>query len=242
VKKYFNFIWQERFAYIFAYVPKVACTNWKCVLRHQIGASDYLNPRLAHDREQSGLTFLSEEPRAHELLADPLLAKYAIVREPFSRALSAYLDKIEPFARDSTQPEQAIHFYRMFESIENFSRDHLPEDEGATFYAFLRWIRDSGDQIAANEHWLPQTELLQWGSVEFDFVGRFENLREDSSLLLKLIASKVQFPTREAVLFPPTEATRKRSSYYTERELEVVRDVFAADFDAFGYSRDWATA
>jgi hypothetical protein len=92
VKKYFNFIWQERFAYIFAYVPKVACTNWKCVLRHQIGASDYLNPRLAHDREQSGLTFLSEEPRAHELLADPLLAKYAIVREPFSRALSAYLD------------------------------------------------------------------------------------------------------------------------------------------------------
>ncbi|MFT4851511.1 MAG: hypothetical protein ACI83B_004077 [Sediminicola sp.] len=46
----------EKQSFIFVYNPKVACTNWKCILRYINGhKEDYLSARIAHNKELSGL-------------------------------------------------------------------------------------------------------------------------------------------------------------------------------------------
>jgi hypothetical protein len=56
VKEFFNFIYMEKQSFIFVYNPKVACTNWKCILRYINGhKEDYLSARIAHNKELSGL-------------------------------------------------------------------------------------------------------------------------------------------------------------------------------------------
>lgn len=47
---YKNFIYDEARGFVFAYVPKVACTNWKSLLRFMAGEKDWLDNRRAHDK------------------------------------------------------------------------------------------------------------------------------------------------------------------------------------------------
>ena len=58
--KYYNFIVNNDKKIVFAYVPKVACSNWKSIMRYLAGFSDYLDLTLAHDRSKSGLKYLSD--------------------------------------------------------------------------------------------------------------------------------------------------------------------------------------
>ena len=44
---YRNFIYNAERGFVFAYVPKVACTNWKSLLRYMAGHDDWLDNKLS---------------------------------------------------------------------------------------------------------------------------------------------------------------------------------------------------
>lgn len=233
---YKNFIYNAEWSFVFAYVPKVACTNWKAVLRRLNGAEDWLDPQLAHDEERNGLTYLEPNPHLTGGGLPEGAARYAMVRDPYERALSAYLNKVEQ-RLESVENEPFGFWDQVILEIESFRSEVLGDDAfpAMSFEVFLRWLRDSGAWKTQDEHWASQTRLLCVPTVSFDFIGRFENFHEDSAKLLALMDADVSLPSQNEIRFAPTHARARFEAYYTSACCELVEEIYAADFDNFGY-------
>lgn len=234
-----NFIFDDRRRFIFAFVPKVACTNWKAILRHMAGHHDYLNNRLAHDRKSSGLHYLDLTGPESALLDDPKVPRYSFVRDPYARALSAYLNKIESRIPRLGSSDTSDHFLKVTREIDAFRRDRLGQDSypAIDFEVFLLFLTFSGSPFRRDEHWQSQTSLLAWPHVRFDFIGRFENLVADSSEILRRMGCDVPFPTQKQVSFPATGAVDLLTSYLTPACAQLIEQLYPADFDNFAYQR-----
>lgn len=233
MKPFNNLIFNEERSFVFAYLPKVACTNWKCLLRRASGAEDWLDTALAHDPTKSGLRYVDpglEDDR--NLLASSAVAKYTMVRNPYTRILSAYLNKIE--SRKSRKIRKRDGF---FDSL-FFEVDTWRTSQGIReldFGAFLRWLQQSESSLARNEHFAPQTDLLRSDTISYDLIGRFEAIERDSSVLLRAMGMDVRFPSQEDVRFPATRAETKLQAHYGDAEREIVADLYASDFLTLGY-------
>ncbi|MFT4851069.1 MAG: hypothetical protein ACI83B_003633 [Sediminicola sp.] len=238
MKDYFNFIYMEKQNFIFAYNPKVACTNWKSIMRYLNGGDDYLSAALAHDRTRSGLTFLSEIGEPLKYLQDPKVPKYAFVRNPYSRVLSAYLNKIEPYVLGSRGAgDDNTYFYKVFCEIDNYRLENLIEIQKVNFYCFLSWLANVENFHTANEHWRPQVELLRVKDVDFDFVGKLENIIQDAPELLNKMGCDITFPSQKDVRFAPTKANEKLDNYYKKQERQLVEMIYQEDFVFFSYDK-----
>ncbi|WP_285164740.1 sulfotransferase family protein [Shewanella goraebulensis] len=236
MKDFFNFIYMEKQSFIFAYNPKVACTNWKCIMRYLNGAEDYLKPALAHNRVESGLSFVSDQANPIGLIDDNSIPKYAFVRNPYTRILSAYLNKIEPYAEGVRGlNDDNSYFYKVFTEVDEYRCKELPLESKVNFYCFLSWLTNVNDVHTRNEHWLPQVELLKVDRVDYTFIGKLENLVKDAPTLLQNIGCDIDFPSQKKVSFAPTNATSKIEKYYTEQEFKLVSALYLPDFKSFGY-------
>ena len=236
---YKNFIYMEQHGFIFAYVPKVACTNWKSLLRYMAGHEDWLDNKLAHDKVQGGLRYLDLEGPDAALLEDLGIRKYAMVRDPYSRILSAYLNKVEYRLPVKLKAPGEDHFDMVVREIDRFRREELGEASypEITFEVFLRWLMDSGSPFADDEHWAPQAVLLRQPGVDFDILGRFESLNEDSSCILEAMGCDQHFPSQKDVKFAPTGAQFKVDRYFTQTTYTLVEEIMSSDFEAFDYDR-----
>lgn len=237
--RYRNFIHDAGAGVVFAYVPKVACTNWKAVMRHMAGHADYLDNRLAHDRVHGGLTFLDpDDPADRQLLEAPGIRRYAFVRDPISRVLSAYLNKVASRLPLGPETPDEEHFRRIARRIETFRAARLdPQAHPAVDFAvFLLWLRDSGDYFCGDEHWQTQTRLLRAPHIRFDILGRFERLDTDAATVLRQMGCTIPFPTQSDVKFSPTGATQKVAQHVGPREAALLAGIYREDFENFGYS------
>ncbi|SHH43279.1 chondroitin 4-sulfotransferase 11/chondroitin 4-sulfotransferase 13/dermatan 4-sulfotransferase 1 [Marisediminitalea aggregata] len=228
-----NFIYLEAQKFIFAYVPKVACTNWKCIFRYMNGAEDYLDSGLAHDREKSGLTYLSNEENAHVILNDPNIKKFTFVRDPYSRILSAYRNKVEPFNASKGSMYAHDFWFKVYSQIKN----EAASGDKVTFTNFLDWLLSSEHWFAKNEHWCPQSDIVHPKAVSFDFVGKFENIQNDAAHILSEIGCDLEFPTQQQVKFPGTNATSLVEKYYKTEDYAKANELFAEDFVNFNYEQ-----
>jgi hypothetical protein len=230
-----QFIFMEKNSFVFVYVPKVACTNWKALLRHLSGFPDYLDSSLAHDKRKNGLVYLSDVAEWKEILADPGIAKYSFVRNPYTRILSAYLNKFEPLTRGDGAWLGA-HFRAVYQTIGEYRRSAGHCDTSVSFEAFLDWLAHSGHPYVDDEHWVPQSRILSQDTISYDFVGRFERLKTDAAILMHRMKCEVPFPTQESLDFPATNSTQRLAAYYADREVALARKIYAADFQSLGYS------
>ncbi len=232
-----NFIQIPHRAAVFAYVPKVACTNWKSVFRHMAGATDYLDAGKAHDRARSGLVHLDQLPsaEAQRLLQAPDVARYTFVRNPYTRVLSAYLNKFRRYAEQAEPAMPGDYFHQVFQELDRWRAANLPAEPRVTFRVFLCWLRDAGHPMTRNEHWLPQHEIVDPLAVRYDMIGRFENMASDAAELLKRLDAGVGFPTQEEVRFPSSGTAAARDRYLDAEARALIEQLYRTDFELLGY-------
>lgn len=143
---------------------------------------------------------------------------FTIVRNPYTRVLSAYLDKIA----------DGVGEYR--EVITAVGKDDVHD---VTFKEFVEFLEGGG--LYMNAHWAPQCALLPIEPESLAFVGHVETLDDD---LRTLVARLLPDSGFDGVL---SREDRRRDSgvrlaeYFTSDLAARIARLYADDFRVFGY-------
>ena len=223
-------IWFQEQNFAFIYLPKVACTAWKLHLwqasGHAIPAD--LNYHDVHNPSRLVLPYVAQMPReqqqtyVHKLEQGQLTAM-AVIRDPRSRVLSAYLDK--------------ILFHSNPES--KFSRSVLPAiqtsfglmaEQRPSFEQFLRWNQAQPDAQHWNPHWRPMVHLL--GSTDRLRLWPMEQLDSAVRAANRQFNCNLTFPKRQ-VLGPRQtyKSQTQLEQYYGPLEQTLVNEMYRDDLE-----------
>lgn len=150
--------------------------------------------------------------------------KFMIVRDPFGRVLSAYLDKIV-FDGKPRPPE-----------FKQLVRERLGLRDGAeiSFDTFCRYLKRGG--LHDDPHWIPQERYARLiGFNNLDFVGKTENLEDDLAQVAAAVFPGQPYEFQQESRQHKTNAKSNLLTYYTEECEDIVREIYHKDFSLFGY-------
>ncbi len=140
------------------------------------------------------------------------LFKFTVVRNPYTRTLSAYLDKIE--------------------------RRALREGRESSFGDFLRKAKAQPRFLYSNAHWAPQSSLMLIPINKFDLIGKVESLDSDLIEIKRRIRPDLEQPLT-SFKANATGAGDKLRRYYDDELITLVQDLYREDFATFGYSTEF---
>jgi len=226
----------ERYGYVYFSTAKVAHSTIKWILLEEeylgtahkvveIRSATAQPPLTAPHTLPKGMSFT-------QVLEDSFT--FAFVRDPFTRLLSCYLDRI--------QKEGGFTRYQYAEMLGRVPLPKSPEG----FAEFIALVA-SQDEKAMNQHWRPQVCDLVPHLVKYDAIGRFETLREDAVEILVAIRGEDRrevFTEKLTHTRGPkaTGASDLLDTYYTPELRQTVRRIYAEDFAFFGYALDGSGA
>lgn len=170
---------------------------------------------------------IEEQKTTDFLMSQEEVFVFTIVRNPFDRLVSAWRNK---FVDKDTPLAQR---FRKNLGVEKTSEIELRLKSDFDF--FVRTMLNSN--LSMNNHFCPQSQLLL-GFPEGGFVGRFEQFEAD----LKVILSRLNLEAQQ-LLIPRKNKSKSKShysSFYTPELIELVRDFYQEDLDAFGYDFEFA--
>lgn len=148
---------------------------------------------------------------------------FTVVRNPFHRTLSAFLDKLQP-GNEYGDPYRA--------TVARYDGGKI------TFPGFCRYLKAGGQD--RNCHWMPQTQLVEMIGVDrLDVVGKVENLEEDLQTIVQRInKDDASLVTLHRAGPKSTGAGDKLHAHYDEECRQIILDVFEQDFQNFDYDRE----
>ncbi|CAN7660029.1 glycosyltransferase [Rhizobium sp. LjRoot258] len=228
----------RRHKLLYISTPKVACTSlkwWFASLEgysealYSITDSEETDPDLvAHEAHKVApqVTNLAFGQLAEALTSDGYF-RFAVVRNPYKRIFSAWQSKL--LLREPLQigPYTKYAFYQL--PIES------ARDIAAGFEGFLEHLASSEAPSYLDHHWAPQATLLRPDLIDYTKLTKIEETGELRKALMEWLGEKAPdpFSVRRAneSLIPYSPAL------VTERSVEIIRALYAEDFDAFGYER-----
>ncbi|KAM8888720.1 carbohydrate sulfotransferase 14 isoform 1-T1 [Synchiropus picturatus] len=222
----------DEYRFLYCYVPKVACSNWKRVMKVLSGAlkNVKVNIKMNHRSDLVFLASLKPEEIRYRLKH---YFKFMFVREPMERLLSAYRNKFGEI--ESYQKKYGVEIIKRYRKKSN--KHSLVTGDDVTFAEFVRYLLDE-DVERMNEHWMPVYNLCQPCAVSYDYIGYYEHLERDSEYLLEKIGAPpdVHFPERQSWYKPVTSETLH---YYLcslpQKLLRELLPKYILDFSLFTY-------
>jgi hypothetical protein len=150
--------------------------------------------------------------------------KFAIVRNPFSRLLSCYLDKV-------VNHKNLLLFERQ-QILKIIGKNILDSEYDISFDEFIDAIKVQ-KPYDMNHHWRTQSSQLFIPIVKYDYIGKFENFQSFMSKVNSNIKG-VSFEGTK-INHHETLATSLLKKYYTSENLKKTIDIYIDDFINFNY-------
>ena len=196
-------------------IPKAACTSIrKTMVKFFLSDHSLKQAEYEPYKNVYGLG-LSEPVEAYIFKREKLALlqqqyfKFTFVRNPFSRLVSFYLNKII----------KENQYYRIGKTEREFSK--------------VAKIICKKPDVISDEHFVSQYCLVyEEGQCLVDFVGKFENLEVE----FKPIQEKYDLSPLEHIRKMPTYDYR---DYYTPELVEKVAKRYEKDIEVFGYQKDY---
>jgi hypothetical protein len=156
--------------------------------------------------------------------------KFTFVRNPWDRLVSAF-----HFLRDGGLGKEDRQWFSRwgteFTDDEAWAREHLSAYRD--FEDFV--LRGLGrPEVARGMHFAPQRSFLSlpWRSgLPIDFVGRFEELERDFTV----VAKRLQVSPDLAFINKGRNRSRDYRAYYSNETRRIVERFYVQDIRAFGY-------
>lgn len=145
---------------------------------------------------------------------------FSFFRDPYSRLLSAYLDKL-------------CSGYSKSKKRWNRKLEKLSLDSEASFEDFVTSLERGN--LYKNVHWAPQTRICPIPVDQLDFAGRVESLEADLAAVTAKLFGEENSPAAGQREHNRQNAHAKLSTYYTPDLLERVYHLYRDDFEQLGY-------
>jgi hypothetical protein len=224
-------------ALVYMATPKVACTSFKFAVAalHGVDISALAPSLMAaktnelaiHDRavvKQPSLLDISEQERAHVLGSTEVL-RFCVVRDPFRRLASAWLDRLLCHSLSPIAP--ILRHIDFPEYIPDWG--YLSE----RFAEFVGCLYDREHAHFSNHHWQKQCDLLLPDLMNYNLVARLESLSTALSVITRHIQKRgLTWPGLPRFNETPVKYS---SQLYTASTARKVAAMYEADFAAFGY-------
>ncbi|XP_071533376.1 carbohydrate sulfotransferase 11-like [Panulirus ornatus] len=228
---------------LMCFVPKVACTSWKRLWFWLAGLLEDDDDVMSLTRAEVHGPFLPSlastkftETKKEEILKT--YKKFLFTRHPLDRLISAYRDKLESYDEESN-----FDFHKhVGQEVERMVRGKVTgQGHNVTFPEFMRWVTPpNGTWTLAqkNEHWRPMVELCAPCAVQYNAVGRYENLQLEMNATLHWLGVG-QYADRFPPAYGPVHQTKELHQRYFQRltpadKLRFLR-TYLLDFLLFGY-------
>lgn len=167
-----------------------------------------------------------------EVLNSGAYTRFAFVRNPYTRLLSCYLDRV--MRSRSTQRRRIMR--------------QLGRSSGTpSFDEFVRAVVRQGP-VKQDSHWRIQSHELLHGTLDYDIIGKFEGLADDLAAVSRRIWGELRPEMdlsggKNSNASPrATDAGKNLEEHYSDELADLVRSKYADDFRNFGYSGDLAEA
>jgi hypothetical protein len=214
-----------KFNYIYTETPKVGCSTVKSILqRLELGDPEFYREEFEdiHERQFSPLIKPSQVGDIGRFIVQRNPFVFCFVRNPYSRLLSSYLDKIK---KHGPQKKQVLLY---------LGRDVSQASEEILFEEFVEVVC-SQNISEMNRHWRVQYYQTFQEGLNYDFVGKLESFPKDLFRSLKRVSrSYMKYVSAEQR--HATGANELMAQYYSERTRAMVARKFEIDLDYFGYS------
>ncbi len=217
--------------YVYFEVPKAGCGTMKATLggleaaRLNATAVEKVQER-PHDRSLMS-PFIKPFQLPADLLEEAMSSRkfnrFTVVREPASRLLSGYLEKI----CQGLQQAQPI-----FDIL--VEQGHAPDSPSDISFAQFIDVVTAMPSRDQDPHWRRQTDQIGYGIVKFNNVIRLNELDASWETVAKLTRTpdlQDQFFCRNS-----TGASSKITDFYTPELLAKVVESYADDYKEFGFA------
>ena len=216
--------------YVYIEVPKAGCGTMKATLggmeaARQSPAAVLRVQENPHDRSKA-TPFVKPFQLPPDLLEDALRGRkwtrFTVVREPASRLLSGYLEKIRQGLQQSDPILDALR-----------ERGGAPELAKDISFADFIEVVSAQESREQDPHWRRQVDQIGYGIIDYDAVIHLEELDaswDRVASLTGVAGLQEQFYCRNS-----TQAGSRINDYFTPAILANVTRAYAGDYSAFGY-------
>jgi len=218
---------------IYVCVPKCASTTIKTALS-RLTVRGPIAPDKIHNRRHTGLRAPSRIGLSafHRLATSPATLRFAFVRNPYARLVSAWADKFQnkPLVRgDSFIEKYLAHRADIDASLPAGGEQTL------SFGQFVMFATASA-LCRIDAHWQEQQDLLTMPGITLDHIGKVESFNRDFSPVLEHVGHGPELLLSASLRLNASQH-RPWPDYYSPTLADLVYRSYQRDFDLLRYPR-----